>query len=48
MPLQLVTFTDAKGPRPGAMAGVGQVLDLIAAGGLPAGVTDMQLSLIHI
>jgi 2-keto-4-pentenoate hydratase/2-oxohepta-3-ene-1,7-dioic acid hydratase in catechol pathway len=42
MPLQLVTFTDAKGPRPGAMAGVGQVLDLIAAGGLPAGVTDMQ------
>jgi 2-keto-4-pentenoate hydratase/2-oxohepta-3-ene-1,7-dioic acid hydratase in catechol pathway len=24
------------------MAGVGQVLDLIAAGGLPAGVTDMQ------
>jgi 2-keto-4-pentenoate hydratase/2-oxohepta-3-ene-1,7-dioic acid hydratase in catechol pathway len=42
MPLQLVTFTDAKGPRPGAMAGVGQVLDLIAAGGLPAGVSDMQ------
>ena len=42
MPLQLVTFTDAKGPRPGAMAGVGQVLDLVAAGGLPAGVTDMQ------
>ena len=42
MPLQLVTFTDAKGPRPGAMAGVGQVLDLIAAGGLPAGVNDMQ------
>jgi len=42
MPLQLVTFTDAKGPRPGAMAGVSQVLDLIAAGGLPAGVTDMQ------
>jgi len=42
MPLQLVTFTDAKGPRPGAMAGVGQVLDLLAAGGLPAGVTDMQ------
>jgi len=42
MALQLVTFTDAKGPRPGAMAGVGQVLDLIAAGGLPAGVSDMQ------
>ncbi len=42
MPLQLVTFTDARGPRPGAMAGVGQVLDLLAAGALPAGVVDMQ------
>jgi 2-keto-4-pentenoate hydratase/2-oxohepta-3-ene-1,7-dioic acid hydratase in catechol pathway len=42
MPLQLVTFADARGARPGAMAGAGQLLDLLAAGALPAGVTDMQ------
>ncbi|MCS6892617.1 MAG: fumarylacetoacetate hydrolase family protein [Rhodovarius sp.] len=42
MPLQLVTFTDAQGPRPGAMAGADAVLDLLAAGALPAGVRDMQ------
>ncbi len=42
MALQLVTFADQKGARPGAMLGAAQVLDLLAAGALPAGVTDMQ------
>ncbi len=41
MALKLVTFSDAKGPRPGAMLGDAQLLDLMAAGALPAGVTDM-------
>ncbi len=42
MALQLVTFTDHAGPRPGAMVGNDAVLDLLAAGALPAGVQDMQ------
>lgn len=42
MALKLVTFSDAKGPRPGAMLGDGQLLDLLAAGALPGGVVDMQ------
>ena len=42
MALKLVTFTDAKGPRPGAMLGDTQVLDLLAAGALPGGIACMQ------
>ncbi len=42
MALRLVTFTDTQGPRPGAMIGDDKVLDLLAAGALPAGVEDMQ------
>lgn len=42
MALRLVTFTDTRGPRPGAMIGDDKVLDLLAAGALPAGVDDMQ------
>lgn len=42
MSMKLVTFADAKGARPGAMAGADLVLDLMAAGALPAAVTSMQ------
>ena len=42
MALQLVTFADSRPARPGAMVGPDQVLDLLAAGALPAGVTSMQ------
>ena len=42
MKLRLVTFTDSHGARPGAMSGNDHVLDLLAAGGLPVGVVDMQ------
>ena len=42
MNLKLVTFADARGSRPGAMVGTDQVLDLAAAGALPAGATTMQ------
>lgn len=42
MSLKLVTFADAHGSRPGAMVGTNQVLDLVAAGALPAGAITMQ------
>ncbi|MBC7432657.1 MAG: fumarylacetoacetate hydrolase family protein [Rubritepida sp.] len=42
MSLKLVTFADAHGSRPGAMVGTDQVLDLVAAGALPAGAITMQ------